>query len=89
MQRSLRSLYLFPAVLAVGCAGAPHNVTYNKPSQTQVVCLKEPATGTRVLQRRCYSKASLDKIRQESQLWLRTNGRMGGIMMVRERPDPK
>lgn len=72
-----------------GCATSEYHQQQLKTKKSQVVCLDEPVTGTRVLKERCYTQAQLDKIRAESKLWLRSGGRMGGILKVREKLPPR
>ncbi|MEM7282491.1 MAG: hypothetical protein AAF438_12775 [Pseudomonadota bacterium] len=80
--------YLLVGILLVGCTTHPRT-TIKQAKLSEIVCLKEPATGTRILEERCYTKAQLAKIRSEARLWLQTGGEMGGFTMVRPKPYPK
>ncbi len=75
-------------LLLGGCVAHPKK-TLNQAKLSEVVCLSQPATGTRIVEERCYTKAQLAKIRSEARRWLQSGGEMGGFTMVRHKPYPK
>ena len=81
-------IILLVGLLLAGCVAHPKQ-TLKKDRLSEVVCLSEPATGTRIVEERCYTKAQLAQIRSNARLWLQSGGEMGGFTMVRQKLYPK
>lgn len=76
-------VYDASTLVSGGIVAKPVVVAMQEPGSDDLVCRKEARIGSHRSRRVCFTRAQLDEITRQAQLWMRTGGFEGGPTVAR------